>query len=265
MRTALMHALLAVTCALPASAELDMTHGAWTALLREHVVLLDAQGHASRADYAGFARDRAALRAYLASLAAVKPAAFAELSRAAQMAFLINAYNAATIELILTEYPKHASIRDYGSLLRSPWRKPFVKLLGETLTLDQIEHERLRGPRGTGEPRLHFALNCASIGCPMLREEAYVGARLEAQLEEQAVRFLSDRSRNRYDLKTGDLTLSKIFDWYAGDFERGDVHRFLLRYAGALADSPEERRTFSVGVSIRFGGYDWRLNDVRTP
>ncbi len=266
MRALLLHLLLAMTALLTppaAHAELDRTHAAWSALLRKHVVLQDARGAASRVDYAGFARDREALGAYLAALARVAPSEFAPLPRADQMAFLINAYNAATVELILTQYPKHASIKDYGSLFRSAWRKPFVRVLGETLTLDQIEHARLRGPRGYGEPRLHFALNCASISCPMLREEAYSGAKLEAQLEEQTVRFLSDRSRNRFDAKADTLELSSIFDWYGEDFAGGRLASFLSPYASALG--AERAALAKKDLEIAFLDYDWRLNDVKTP
>jgi hypothetical protein len=265
MRAILLPCLLALAMTLPLSpsaarANFDLTHAAWSALLRAHVKLQDVRGTASRVDYAGFARERRALGAYLAQLAEVTPAQFDALPRADRIAFLINAYNAATIELILTEYPKRASIQDYGSLLRSAWQRPFVRLLGETLTLDQIEHERLRGKRGYGEPRVHFALNCASLGCPMLREEAYVGARLEAQLEQQAVRFLSDRARNR--IEGGALALSPIFDWYRDDFSGGDLPRFLARYAGALGADPA---ALAAGrVEIAFLDYDWRLNDVET-
>jgi len=265
MRALLLHvlfAMAALTTAPAAHAELDRTHAAWTALLREHVVLQDARGTASRVDYAGFARDRAVLGAYLAALARVAPSEFAALPRADQIAFLINAYNAATVELILGAYPKHASIKDYGSLFRSAWQKPFVRLLSETLTLDQIEHERLRGPRGYGEPRVHFAVNCASISCPMLREEAYTGAKLEAQLEEQTVRFLSDRSRNRFDGNTDTLQLSSIFDWYGEDFAEGRLAIFLAHYAGALG--AERAALAKKDLEIAFLDYDWRLNDVRT-
>ncbi len=262
MRRILLQLLVAMTALLSppaAHAELDRSHAAWTALLRTHVKLQDARGTASRVDYAAFARERAALGAYLAQLARVTPAEFAALPRADQMAFLINAYNAATIELILTEYPKHASIQDYGSLLRSAWQKPCVQLLGNTLTLDQIEHERLRGKRGYAEPRVHFALNCASLGCPMLREEAYVGARLEAQLEEQTLRFLADRARNRFDAERGELALSAIFDWYGGDFAGGELARFLVPYAAALNARPAALAR----AEISFSDYDWRLNDVK--
>jgi hypothetical protein len=260
----LLLALTALLASVPAHAELDRTHAAWTALLAKHVTLEDPDGRTSRVDYAAFARDRAALRGYLAALARVTSAEFAALPRTDRIAFWINAYNAATVELILSEYPKHGSIRDYGSLLRGPWKKPFVRLLGETLTLDEIEHERLRGPRGYGEPRIHFAVNCASIGCPMLREEAYTGAKLEAQLEQQTVRFLSDRSRNRADAGSGVLVLSPIFDWYREDFAGGDLPRFLARYASALGvDEPGRRRFAEREWNIAFGEYDWRLNDVK--
>jgi hypothetical protein len=266
MQRVLLQLLLAMTALFSppaAHAAPDRTHAAWSALLAKHVKLQDAHGRASRVDYAGFARDRAALGAYLAQLARVTPAEFAALPRADQMALLINAYNAATIELILTEYPKHASIKDYGSLFRSAWQKPFVRLLGETLSLDRIEHERLRGKRGYGDPRIHFAVNCASISCPMLREEAYLGARLDAQLEEQAMRFLSDRTRNRFDPAARTLALSAIFDWYGGDFADGDVPRFLARYEGSLGASPGALA--SGRLDLEFLDYDWRLNDVKTP
>lgn len=252
--------MIPVLTPLRAHAEFDRTHAAWSALLAKHVKLADARGSASRVDYAGFARERAALEAYLGQLARVTPAQFAALPREDQIALLVNAYNAGTVALILSEYPRHASIKDYGSLLRSAWQRPFVRLLGQTLTLDQIEHERLRGARGYGEPRVHFAVNCASIGCPMLREEAYVGARLDAQLEQQAVRFLSDRTRNRWDPRTRTLQLSAIFDWYGDDFSSGDVPRFLARYAAALgADAAVLSQP---GTDVDFLDYDWRLNDV---
>ncbi len=263
MRRVLLHLLLTVTALLAAPsahAELDRSHLAWTALLRAHVKLQDARGSASRVDYEAFARDRAALGTVLEQLARVTPAELAALPRADQMAFWINAYNAATIELILSEYPKHESIKDYGSLLRSAWQKPFVRLLGETLTLDQIEHERLRGKRGFGEPRVHFAVNCASLGCPMLREEAYVGDRLEAQLAAQTLRFLSDPTRNRFDAAHNTLRLSAIFDWYGDDFAHGELPRFLAPYAAALGARPEALPS----ARVSFANYDWRLNDVKT-
>ena len=249
-----------------AAASFDHSHAAWTTLLKKHVVLLDG-GKASQVRYAGMAADRALLKAYLAQLSAVTPAALDAFSKPQQMAFLINAYNAFTVELILTRYPKLDSIRDLGSLLTKPWSIKNVPLLGTLLTLDNIEHDNLRAKGRYDDPRIHFAVNCASIGCPMLREEAFVADRLDAQLDEQTQRFLSDRSRNRY--ADGKLAVSKIFDWYGGDFKAGhkgisSLPAFFARYAVQLADAPADReRIKAQGVPIDFLDYDWKLNDAR--
>lgn len=246
----------------------DHEHAAWTVLLKKHVVLLEA-GKASQVRYAGMATDRAALRAYLSQLSAVPPAAFQAFSKPQQMAFLINAYNAYTVDLILTRYPKLESIKDLGSLLQSPWKKEFVPLLGRTMSLDQIEHENLRARGRHDDPRIHFAVNCASVGCPMLREEAFVADRLEAQLAEQTQRFVSDHSRNRYDAGAGRLEVSKIFDWYGEDFRLGhkgiaSLPAFFARYSNQLADAPADReKVRGAQLPITFLDYDWKLNDAR--
>ena len=259
--------LLGAAAAAPAAAQaFDHSHAAWTALLKKHVVLLGG-GKASQLRYAGMAAERASLKAYTDSLSAVGSAAFNGFSKPQQMAFLINAYNAFTVELILTRYPQLASIRDLGSLLSSPWKPKFIKLLGTEMSLDNVEHDTLRAKGRFDDPRIHFAVNCASVGCPMLREEAFVAERLEAQLDEQALRFMSDRSRNRY--ADGKLELSKIFDWYGGDFKLGhkgiaSLAAFAARYANQLADAPADReRIKAMTVDIAFLDYDWKLNDAR--
>jgi hypothetical protein len=122
---------------------------------------------------------------------------------------------------------------------------------------------------------VHFAVNCASVGCPMLREAAYVGDRLDAQLEEQARRFLSDRSRNRLDAK-GALEVSKIFDWFREDWQSGyrgfdgrtpaigSREQYFARYAALLADDPAQQKLIEDGkVAIVFLDYDWTLNDAK--
>jgi hypothetical protein len=245
----------------------DHAYTAWTALLRQHVRPLRG-GQASLVAYAGFAADRAALKAVLDRLSAVSPAAFAGWAQAERQAFLINAYNAFTIELILTKYPELKSIKDLGRLLSTPWKPKWIPLLGEKVSLDDIEHEMLRKRGAFDDPRVHFAVNCASIGCPALREEAFVAARLDAQLDEQALRFMSDRTRNRYNAQRGRLELSKIFDWFGEDFRLG--HRgitslkvFAARYADVLADAPADRERVRAGtVDIGFTDYDWALNSV---
>jgi hypothetical protein len=246
----------------------DHSHAAWSALLKKHVVLIDG-GRGSQLGYAGVAADRAALKSCTDTLSAVSAAAFSAFSKPQQMAFLINAYNAFTVELILTRYPKLASIRDLGSLLSNPWKPKFIKLLGTEVSLDNIEHDTLRARGRYDDPRIHFAVNCASIGCPMLREEAFVAERLDAQLDEQTRRFMGDRSRNRFNPTSGKLELSKIFEWYGDDFKQG--HRgirslpgFAASHADLLADSPADReRVRGQQVGIGFLDYDWKLNDVR--
>jgi hypothetical protein len=251
-----------------AAQAVDPDHAAWTQLLQRHVVLLRG-GQASQVRYAGLAGDRAALKAYLTSLSAVSRSAFDGWSKPAQMAFLINAYNAFTIELILTRYPGLASIKDLGSLFSSPWKPQWIPLLGVRMSLDDIEHGLLRERGRYDDPRIHFAVNCASIGCPMLREEAFTGERLEAQLGQQTQRFLADRTRNRWNPQRGRLEVSKIFDWYGDDF--GQCHRgigslpaFFATHADRLADGADGRaRVRSADVDIGFLDYDWALNDVR--
>jgi hypothetical protein len=264
------HALLtaALCLALPAAAAFDPAHAAWDALLKKHVAWRPG-GHESTVGYAGFKQDRPALNAYLAALSAVSDAQFRTWSKAQQLAFLINAYNAYTIDLVLTRYPDVKSIRDLGSLLSSPWKKRFISLLGQPRSLDDIEHGMIRARGAYDDPRIHMAVNCASIGCPALRPEAYVGERLDAQLDDQVARFISDRTRNRFDPQTQRLQVSRIFDWYGDDFRQGQrgidsLEGFFARYALQLADRPEDQQAVvNRKVKISFLDYDWALNDQR--
>ena len=242
----------------------DRSHVVWSALLAAHVRWNDA-GTATTVDYAGFARDRAALDAYRAALATVSERDLAQWPAPDQLAFLTNAYNANTIALVLTRYPDLASIKDLGGLFSSPWKQRFVALLGATRSLDEIEQTLIRGGIGASEPRVHFALNCASIGCPALRPQAYRGDVLDTQLADQARRFLSDRTRNRHDAASNRLQVSKIFDWYRGDFTRaaGSMAAFLGRYAQQLSDDAAVReRIAAAALPVTFLDYDWRLNDA---
>ena len=267
--------LLLVAGSLPAAAAFDHGHDAWTILLRKHVALIDG-GKASQVRYAGFARDRAALKNYLASLSQVSVLEFSGWNKPQQMSFLINAYNAHTIEKILTRYPDIRSIWDFGKIFGNPFKDRFFSLLGRAFSLDMIEHETLRKPGVYDEPRVHFAVNCASVGCPMLREEAYVAARLDAQLEEQTRRFLADRSRNRYNADGNTLEVSEIFKWFSVDWTSGyrgldgtrpamqTLEQFFSQYAELLADMPAHRQLIiHRKAAIRHLDYDWRLNDVK--
>jgi hypothetical protein len=227
------------------------------------------EGNASKVDYAGFARDRAPLNAVLDEYQRVTKAQFESWTKPQQQAFLINAYNAFTIEKILTRYPKITSIREFGSVFGNPWKDKFFRLFGEPSYLDQVEHEILRKEGAYDEPRVHVAVVCASIGCPMLPRDAFTPDDLDAQMEAGMKRFLSDRSRNRYNPQTKKLEISKIFDWYAKDFEKGhkgygSVKATLARYADLLADKPGDRAAVrDQKADVVFLDYDWSLNDVK--
>jgi hypothetical protein len=265
--------LLALCLAFGAQAQgFDHSHKAWDALLKKHVVLI-SDGNASQVRYAGLAQERAALKAYLDSLSSVSEAQFDGWTKPQRMAFLINAYNAFTVEKILTRYPNIKSIWDFGRLFGNPFKDKFFALLGREFTLDGIEHDTLRKPGAYEEPRVHYAVNCAAIGCPMLREEAYVAERLERQLAEQERRFLSDRSRNRVSAE-GRLEVSRIYDWFKVDWESGyrgfdgktapiqSREQYFGRHAKLLSENPEHQRLVAAGAAkISFLDYDWSLND----
>jgi hypothetical protein len=245
----------------------DHTHARWDALLKKHVRVV-AGGNASQVDYRGFAADRSVLGQYLATLSAVTPGQYGGWPKAQQYAFLANAYNAFTVEKVLTRYPGLTSIRDFGRVFGNPWKDEFFTLLGAKRSLDWIEHDTMRAPGAFDDPRVHVAVNCASIGCPMLGRDAFVAERLDAQLDELFRRFMSDRTRNRYDAASQTVELSQLFDWYRGDFEQGhrgfaSLQDVAAKYAAELADDEAGRaRLRARAAPVRFVAYDWRLNDL---
>jgi hypothetical protein len=211
-------------------------HAALDALLAAHV----REGFV---DYAGLAADRPALQAYIRALEA---APFADLSRDEKLALLINAYNAWTLELIL-DHGIPASIKDIPAAER--WDAPRWRLAGQALSLTALEHEWLRAR--FVEPRIHFAINCASASCPPLRAEAYTAARLEAQLEDQARQMHADPRHLRLEGDT--VHLSALYLWYADDFSQvaGSPLAYAARYRPELAAGAWRVQTLD---------YDWSLN-----
>ncbi len=193
--------------------------------------------------------DRHRLETYLERMAAV---AVSGLDRDERLAYWINLYNALTLNLVLGDYPVKSIKKISG--LRSPWKRELVTVEGRDLTLNGIENDVIRPE--FGEPRIHFALNCAAISCPPLRGEAYAAAELDQQLEEQARTFLSDPDHNGFD-SDGTLRVSKILEWYREDFEKsGDLGEWLSAFIPELADRQEPAK-------IRFHGYDWDLNEAK--
>ena len=258
--------LLAVTPISSFAAEFD--HSKWSDLLQKYVIVAP-DGAGSSINYAAVGENRANLDIYLSTLSSVDRREFDGWTKKEQLAFLINAYNAWTVDLVLTGYPDIGSIRDLGGLTQSPWQKPFIPLFGKMVTLDDIEHGMIRGSGRYNDPRIHFAVNCASIGCPALANHAYVAADLDAQLDAATQAFLSDRSRNRKE--ADGLALSSIFNWYGGDFAKGwmdaeSLEEFLALYADALQLTEDEVDALVLGeMPIRFLDYDWRLNDSKGP
>ncbi len=244
----------------------EMSHQILDDLLQRHVRVLDG-GRATQVDYRGMAAERPQLVRYLESLEKISREEFDRWPKDRQLAFLINAYNAWTVQLILGRYPDLKSIKDLGSVFRSPWKQVFIPLLGEQRSLDDIEHGLIRGSGRYNEPRIHFVVNCASIGCPALPNRAFVEDSLDRQLEEATRLFLADRSRNR--LQGATLEVSSIFKWYREDFERGwrgasTLSQFLVLYDDSLGlDAKTAKGLRSGAMKIDFLDYDWRLNDVK--
>lgn len=263
--------LLVLLAAHPVQAS-AFDHGSWHELLHRHVVELGG-AEATQVDYGGLTRDRAQLGKYLAATSAVARADFDRWPAPEQLAFLINAYNAWTVDLIPRGNPTIASIRDLGSLLQSPWKKRFVPLLGETRSLDDIEHGLIRGSGRYREPRIHFAVNCASIGCPPLRSEPYRASTLSAQLDANARSFLASPQGLRVD--AGSLVVTSILKWYGDDFVdafgvdppagRTPTEAAILRVVEAFGPPEAASLARNPAVKIRFLDYDWTLNDVVRP
>ncbi|WP_207063104.1 DUF547 domain-containing protein [Motiliproteus sp. SC1-56] len=192
-------------------------------------------------DYSGLRQDPR-FQQLLAGLAAYPDAALR--AREARLAFYINAYNILAIKVVLDHWPL-ASIKDAGPWYRSVWDLEAGEAAGELLSLDQIEHERLRV---LGEPRIHFAIVCASLSCPDLHTEAYRPQHLDRQLDDQARRFLNNPTKGVREDADG-FWASKIFDWFADDFQPQGTLNYIVRYRPKLTP-----------VLKGYLDYDWSLN-----
>ncbi|HMN88561.1 MAG TPA: DUF547 domain-containing protein [Saprospiraceae bacterium] len=220
-----------------------ISHAQWDSLLRQHV---QPDG---RVDYEGFIRDSVRFNQYLALLSRHHPNR-RHWSREEQMAYWINAYNAFTVKLIVDNYPT-ASIKDIKSgipFINTVWDIKFIQIEGATYDLNNIEHGILR-PKFK-DSRIHFAVNCASISCPKLLNEAYTAERLDAQLDQAARDFLSDTSRNIITSERAQL--SRIFSWYSGDFKK-PIRNYINRYAPV---------NLSKDTKIEYLEYNWGLNSL---
>lgn len=219
------------------------SHKLFDNLLKIHV------SESGKVDYKGFIKDSAKLDEYLDLLS--KNAPSDSWTKNEIKAFWINAYNAFTIKLIMDNYPVK-SIKDIGGSIykiNTSWDIQFIKIGNQTYDLNNIEHAKLR--RQFEDPRIHFAIVCASKSCPKLFNEAYEAARLDAQLDRAGKEFLRDPFRNK--ITASKIQISSIFNWYKGDFtEEGTLIEFLNKFAPVKINA---------NASISYLDYDWTLNE----
>ena len=234
----------------------DQDHMSFARVLTQSV---KTNGASSEVHYAALKKSPGDLSKYLAEVESASKAEFDSMSKNDRLAFLINAYNALTLKLVVDHYPVK-SIKDIGGHFGNPWKNQFFSLLGERHSLDDVEHKMIRPV--FHEPRIHFALVCASRGCPRLYDKPFVGSSLEKQLDDAQRTFLGDSSKNQYLSAENTFSVSSIFKWYGEDFEQkfGSVKNFLatqmVMQAPPLKESIEKAK-------LNFKDYDWSLNEAR--
>ena len=218
----------------------QLDHSTWNDLLGANV---SASG---KVNYQGFAANSDKLDGYLAQVASAGVSG----SKKDQLASWINIYNAYTIKLVISNWPI-TSIKEVAGKVGSstPWDYAFAKVGGDTYTLNQIEHEIIR--KKFSEPRIHFAVNCASESCPKLSNKAFTGSNLESQLSSLAKNFINDRSKNKITSNGG--SISQLFNWFKDDFTKsGSLVTFLNKYSNTQ---------ISESANFEFLEYFWGLNN----
>ncbi len=223
---------------------IDKAYKSYDAFLKKYV----SNG---KVDYKGIKEDKN-FDSILKEFSDVTATEYKNFSEPEKISFLINAYNAFTIKLIINYYPIK-SIRKIGILPLAAWREKFFSLLGKETNLDFIEHEKLR--KDFEEPRIHFAIVCASIGCPPLISEAFTSDKLEQQLKTVRTNFIKDKTKNRFDKEKNTLYISEIFKWFEKDFtKKSTIPKFISESLGE--EIPEN-------VEIEYTYYDWNLNEKK--
>lgn len=232
----------------------DHDHRTYGELLSRHVKRNGAQ---TLVDYGAIKKDPSQLRTYVAALSKVTEKEYQQWTEEQKLAALINGYNAWTIELIVENYPVK-SIKKIGPFYSTPWKQEFIEWLGEKVSLDDIEHETIR--KKFKEPRIHFALVCAAMGCPTLQEKPFRASELEGQLKKASSEFLNDRNKNNYAIQGEELVLnlSSIFKWYGGDFGTEEQLRNYILEEMNLVDEAKGKQ-----VKVNYLDYDWGLNDAK--
>jgi hypothetical protein len=263
--------LLRFEAAPAGSSDQTFTYADYATVLRTYV---NDQG---LVDYGAMLAHRQKLDAFASTLGKLEPKVYAQWGEKDQIAFWINAYNAFTLEAIVTHYPVKASwfksmIFPRNSIRQIPgvWDKLQFIVMGREATLGQIEHETLR--KQFNEPRIHMALVCAAMGCPPLRNEPFIGSRLDEQLDEQASRFLSNPKKFRIKVSQSQVYLSPIFKWFGEDFartfgtdkgfhDRDPVERATLTFIGRYLGAGDREYLTRGHYKVMYLDYDWSLNE----
>ncbi len=252
----------------------DHSYATYNSLLNRYVIN-------ARVNYEGFINSRAKFETFLRTLGSVDENVFESWTEEQRLAFWINAYNAFTIKAIMDHYPIKRSFTLVGIFyapsdsilqIKGVWTKLQFRALGNMVTLDEIEHQILR--KKFNEPRIHMAINCASISCPDLRNEAYTPEKLEEQLADASINFINNPDKGVYvNEQSGKVKLSKIFKWFGDDFinNYGSKKLFnnyslkenaVLNFTSEYIES-EEVKEYLMNNKLKIGylGYDWHLNE----
>ncbi|MBL4884745.1 MAG: DUF547 domain-containing protein [Planctomycetaceae bacterium] len=230
----------------------QIRHDEFNTLLKRYV---DADGYVDYKSWQASRADRGHLQNYLKQLSKANPKLSA--GKPARLAYWINAYNAVTIEGILQVYPT-SSIRNHTAKLvgYNIWKQLKLQVGDGQYSLEEIEHQVLRK---MGEPRIHFAIVCASVGCPRLRNEAYTASHLESQLAENTQDFFSRSQHLQVDASRKTLKLSSLIDWFASDF--GTTQSQQLQYLGRYMPKNAQQLIHDPKTKLSYLKYNWNLND----
>ncbi len=232
------------------------THQTFTDVLKKYVIN-------GLVDYKNLKNDNQ-LDKYLSQLSETNPD---KLTREEKLAFWINAYNAFTLQVVRDNYPiesitdLHTGGKIIGFLIgKTVWDKQFITINNKKYSLNEIEHNILRK---MNEPRIHFAIVCASISCPELRDEAFEADKINAQLQEQTIKFLNDKSRNHFDVKNRKAYISEIFNWFDEDFGQSDenILKFIAKFVPENIAADINKNLSKWDIS--FNDYDWNLNEIK--
>jgi hypothetical protein len=259
MRTTLIVVFLLCSFGARAANAQGFDHSPWDRILKKYVT------DEGRVDYGALRANRAELDACVAQIAARSPESHPQdfPTAASQLAYWMNAYNALTIRGVVDNWPTK-SVRDLGFLFGF-FRRDDYTVGGRKVSLNHIEHDVIR--KHFAEPRIHFALVCASLGCPKLRREAYTAERLEEQLEDGTRYFLNEPRNLQIDAARNRVTVSKIFDWYGGDFEKhmkargADSGNLILAYVRLYASDANRRAIDALkNPGVSYADYSWEVN-----